>query len=72
MYGFSIHSAVTIVEEVSPIIGVKTKEHEVAQFACMFESAKKQVPVPESYFRKAFREMEEKCLHEARRAGLIK
>lgn len=69
-----IHSAVSVIQD-SIIIDAKgvveQKEHEVCQFAAEFPKGIT-ANIPEHIFRKAFREMEQKCLEKARQAGLIK
>lgn len=75
MEKWMIHSAVTVIQE-SRILDnlgrTATKDTELCQFAAEFPRSKGGLLVPESAFRKAFREMEELCLAKARAAGLIR
>ena len=70
-----LHSAVTIVESSGILdqLGIpQEKDNEVCQFACEFPMNRPSRQIPESVFRKAFKEMEEACLAKAREAGLTK
>lgn len=65
---FQLHSAITaILDKGSAILKIPQKDVEVQQFACEF----KVFPIPEVYFNKAFDEMREACLKEARDHGFV-
>jgi len=69
-----IHSAVSVIEDsiiMDEVGRTKQKEHEVCQFAAEFPLGIT-TNIPPNVFRKAFREMEEKCLEKAQKAGLVR